>query len=82
MYSNGDVQEIKLVGWLYRPWIQIEMPNNLPFSSENFIIDFGTVHVKNYKKMCLYISNPSKSTALWNINYVKYHQTKKINFEK
>jgi hypothetical protein len=23
MYSNGEVQNIKLVGWLYRPWIFI-----------------------------------------------------------
>ena len=56
------------------------MPNNLPFSRENFLIDFGVVHVKNHKKMTLFIANPSKSTASWNINYVKYHQTAKVKF--
>ena len=27
IFSNGDIQELPLAGWLYRPWIQIEMPN-------------------------------------------------------
>ena len=32
-YSNGEKQVIELVGWLYRPWVQIQMPNNQLHSS-------------------------------------------------
>lgn len=46
------------------------------------VIDFGTVHVKNSKKMSVYLANPSKSAANWSIYYVKYHQSKPIVFEK
>jgi hypothetical protein len=35
-YSNGSQQVIDLVGWLYRPWVQIQMPNHQNYSSENF----------------------------------------------
>lgn len=31
-FSNGQKQNIPLVGWLYRPWIQVQMPNNLLYS--------------------------------------------------
>lgn len=58
------------------------MPNSLSFSRENFLIDFGVSHVKNYKKMSIYLSNPSKSTAIWNISYIKYNQSGKMKFEK
>ena len=27
IYSNGSVQEIPLAGWLYRPFVEIQMPN-------------------------------------------------------
>ena len=58
------------------------MPNQQLNSIENCLIDFGTVHVKNHKKMTLYIQNPTKSAGNWSISYVKYHQSKKMNFEK
>jgi len=32
-YNNGEVQVIPLVGWLYRPFIFIEMPNSRQHSS-------------------------------------------------
>jgi hypothetical protein len=35
-FSNGQQQTVDLVGWLYRPWIQIQMPNDLYFSNDNF----------------------------------------------
>ncbi len=79
-YSNGEKQTIPLVGWLYRPWIQIQMPNNQLHSSENFEIDFGTVHIKNSSKEVIYLTNPSKVDAKWSISYVKYHQSIKYKF--
>jgi hypothetical protein len=26
-YINGHQQKVNLVGWLYRPWVQLQMPN-------------------------------------------------------
>jgi len=79
-FSNGHQQSIPLVGWLYRPWAQIQMPNNLLFSIENTLIDFGTIHTKNSKKLSIYLINPSKSDSKFTITYIKYQQSKKINF--
>lgn len=58
------------------------MPNELSYSSENFEIDFGTVHVKNSKKLSVYLINPSKVDAKWTISYLKYHQSIKYKFEE
>jgi ribosomal protein L24E len=79
-YSNGCQQTIDLVGWLYRPWVQIQMPNDQYYSNENFEIDFGVVHFKNTKKMSLYLINPSKVDGKWTITYIKYHQSIKYKF--
>lgn len=35
-YSNGAQQTIDLIGWLFRPWVQLQMPNDQLHSSENF----------------------------------------------
>ncbi len=56
------------------------MPNNLLYSIENTMIDFGTIHVKNSKKQSIYLINPTKSDAKFTITYIKYQQSKKINF--
>lgn len=32
-FSNGSQQSIELAGWLYRPWLAIQMPNGLPYSN-------------------------------------------------
>ncbi len=58
------------------------MPNQLFYSVENTYLDFGTIHVKNSKKLSIYLINASKSDAIFNVTYVKYQQSKKINFEK
>ncbi len=58
------------------------MPNNLLYSIENRLIDFGTIHVKNSKKMSIYLTNPTKCDAKFTITYIKYQQSKKIHFEK
>lgn len=79
-YSNGTQQVVDLVGWLYRPWVQIVMPDDLPYSPENCFIDFGTVHVKNSKKISVHLINPSKVDGKWSVNYIKYHQSIKYKF--
>jgi len=56
------------------------MPNNLLYSIENTLIDFGTIHVKNSKKLSIYLINTSKSDAKFTVTYIKYQQSKKINF--
>ena len=71
-FSNGEEQIINLVGWLYRPWVQVQMPNDLWCSIENRLIDFGTIHIKNSRKMSIYLVNPSKSDAKFTITYIKY----------
>ena len=58
------------------------MPNNLLYSIENTMIDFGTIHVKNSKRVSLYLINPTKCDGKFTITYIKYHQSKRINFEK
>ena len=35
-YSNKQKQTVDLVGWLLRPWVQIQMPNGGYFTNENF----------------------------------------------
>ena len=60
----------------------IQMPNELKYSNDNCVIDFGTVHVKNKKKMCFYICNESKSAANWKAVYMNYSKSKKILFQK
>jgi hypothetical protein len=56
------------------------MPNNLLYSIENTMIDFGTIHVKNSKRVTLYLINPTKSDGKFTITYIKYQQSKRINF--
>lgn len=73
---------IDLVGWLYRPFIMIQMPNNQPYSNFNQEIDFGIVHVKNSHKISFYLLNSSKVDAQWKIEYIKYHQSIKYKFEQ
>lgn len=46
------------------------------------MIDFGTIHVKNSKRVSLYLINPTKCDGKFTITYIKYHQSKRINFEK
>lgn len=58
------------------------MHNELLHSVENMTIDFGTIHVKNEKKLSIYLINCSKSDAKFSIEYVKYMESKKINFEQ
>lgn len=81
-YSNGDRQLIDLVGWLYRPWVKVLMPNRELHSADNFTIDFGTVHFKNSKNITFYLINPSKVDGKFTITYVKYHQSIKYKFEQ
>lgn len=58
------------------------MPDNTLHSQQNLLIDFGVVHVNNYKKQSIYLSNPTKSAVDWTIAYTKYQQGKKIAFQK
>ncbi len=58
------------------------MPNSLAYSYENLVIDFGVVHINNYRKKSIYLANPTRSAADWSITYTKYLQTRKINFQK
>jgi hypothetical protein len=79
-FSNGSKQSIELAGWLYRPWLTIQMPNLQPYSGENCEIDFGTVHFKNSKRLSFYLVNPSKVDARFSIAYIKYQQSIKYKF--
>jgi len=56
------------------------MPDHTAYSSENFLIDFGTVHVKNSKKLSVHLINPSKVDAKWTASFLKYHQSIKYKF--
>lgn len=38
--------------------------------------------MKNSKKIAIYLINPTKSDGKFSISYIKYHQSKRINFEK
>lgn len=58
------------------------MPNQQLYSIENMFIDFGVVHVNNYKKKSIYLANLTKSAIDWTITYTKYQQTKKTIFQK
>jgi hypothetical protein len=40
------------------------------------------VHVKNSRKMGVFLINPSKAEARWSIAYIKYHQSIKYKFEQ
>ena len=71
---------VELVGWLYRPWVQVVMHNDLPHSAENCLVDFGIVHVNNSKKMSVFLVNPSKVDGKWSVSYIKYHQSIKYKF--
>lgn len=44
------------------------------------MIDFGVIHVKNSKKMSIYLVNPSKSDAKFTVTYIKYNESKPIQF--
>jgi len=79
-FSNGEKQVVELVGYLYRPWVQVLMPNLFNYSNDNFMIDFGKVHFKNSKTLTLYLFNPSKADGKFTISYVKYHQSIKYKF--
>ena len=76
-YSNDDVQEISLLGELYRPLLKLNT-NGKDGEDAEEIIDFGVVHIKNDKKKTLYLCNLSPVRGKWSLKYVKFSTKRKF----
>lgn len=76
-YSNDDVQEIPLLGELYRPLLKLNT-NGKEGADADEIIDFGVVHIKNDKKKTLYLTNLSPVRGKWALKYVKLPTKRKF----
>lgn len=79
-FSNGDSQNIILKAELLRPILII---NNTGFEGKEEAAemrDFGTVHIKNYKTLSLFLVNKTKVPGKWKLLYVKFPQKGLVGF--
>lgn len=79
-FSNGDSQTIHLKAELMRPILAL---NNTGFEGKEEGLDarnFGTVHIKNYKTLNMFLLNKTKVPGKWKLLYVKFPQKQLIGF--
>jgi len=78
LFSNGDKQSLILDGILHRPKLILltEKPSKNDKAQDE--LDLGIVNVDKFRTIKVYLSNITKATAVWKLNYVKFPRKKTI----
>lgn len=76
IFRNGQTQDIKLEGSLYRPFLFLNSTGFEPCHdpSEPPTLDFGLLHIDDEKILTIWLCNKSPVPAQWKIVYVPFQQ--------
>ena len=74
VFRNGQSQDIRLEGWLYRPFLFMNStgfePCNDPIDPPT--LDFGMIHIDDETTQHIWLCNKSPVPAQWKIVYVPF----------
>lgn len=76
MFRNGQTQDIRLEGILYRPFLFMNSTGFEPCNdpSEPPTLDFGLLHIDDERLQTIWLCNKSPVPAQWKIVYVPFPQ--------
>jgi len=74
-FRNGMVQKVDLEGELWRPYIMVNT-KGFETQTNDHLIDFGLVHVDDYKIITIYITNKSYVPGYWKMMYIPFPEKK------
>jgi hypothetical protein len=76
IFRNGQTQDIKLEGWLYRPFLFMNSTGFEPCHDpmDPPTMDFGMIHIDDETTQHIWLCNKSPVPAQWKIVYVPFPQ--------
>ena len=76
VFRNGDTQDIRLEGWLMRPFLFLNSSGFEPCHDpmDPPTLDFGLLHIDDSQVMNVWLTNKSPVPAKWKIVYVPFPQ--------
>lgn len=76
VFRNGETQNIRLEGWLYRPFLFMNSSGFEPCHDpmDPPTLDFGLLHIDDDKTLNIWLCNKSPVPAHWKIVYVPFPQ--------